>query len=48
MTGFSAIVIFGTVPIVLLGDLSVENFYGLVASWGILAFVFFLLKLPRP
>ena len=42
MTVFSAIVIFGTLFMVLWVDLSVEDLYGLVFAWGVLAFVLFL------
>jgi len=42
MIGFSTIVVFGTVFIVLLVDFSVEDFYGLIFSWGVLAFILFL------
>ena len=42
MTTFSAIVVFGTLLIVLLVDFSIEDFYGLIFSWGVLAFILFL------
>ncbi len=42
MTVFSAIVIFGTLFMVLWVDLSVEDLYGLIFAWGVLAFVLFL------
>jgi hypothetical protein len=42
MTGFSAIVVFGTLFIALLIDFSVEDFYGFIFSWGVLAFILFL------
>ena len=42
MTAFSAIVVFGTLFIVLLVDFSIEDFYGLIFSWGVLAFILFL------
>ena len=42
MTAFSAIVVFGTLFIVLLVDFSIDNFYGLIFSWGVLAFILFL------
>ncbi len=42
MAAFSAIVIFGSLLVVLLVELSVEDFYGLIFSWGILAFILFL------
>ena len=42
MTFFSTIVVFGTLAIILLVDFSIEDFYGLIFSWGILAFILFL------
>ena len=42
MTVFSAIVIFGTLFMVLWVDLSVEDLYGFIFAWGVLAFVLFL------
>jgi len=39
---FSVIVVFGTLLMVLLVDLSVEDLYGFVFGWGVLAFVLFL------
>ena len=42
MTIFSGIIVFGTLFMILLVDLSVEDYYGLVFSWGILAFVLLL------
>jgi len=42
MTGFSAIVVFGTLLILLLVDFSIEDFYGLIFAWGVLAFILFL------
>ena len=42
MTVFSTFVVFGTLLIVLLVDFSIEDFYGLIFSWGVLAFILFL------
>ena len=42
MTIFSGIIFFGTLFMILLVDLSVEDYFGFVFSWGILAFVLFL------
>ena len=42
MTVFSSIVVFGSLFMILLVDLSVEDFYGFIFSWGVLAFVLFL------
>jgi len=42
MAIFSVIIVFGTLFMILLVDLSVEDYYGLVFSSGILAFVLFL------
>jgi len=39
---FSIIVVFGTLFTVLLVDLSVEDLYGFIVAWGVLAFVLFL------
>ena len=42
MIAFSIIVVFGTLFIILLVDLSIEDFYGLIFSWVTLAFILFL------
>jgi hypothetical protein len=42
MTVFSAIVVFGTLFMVLWVDLSVEDLYGFIVAWAVLAFVLFL------
>lgn len=42
MTIFSVIVVFGTLFMVLLVDLSVEDLYGFIVAWGVLAVVLFL------
>ena len=42
MTIFSGIIVFGTLFMTLLVGLSVEDYYGLVFSWGILTFVLLL------
>ena len=42
MTSFSTIVVFGTLAIILLVDFSIEDFYGLIFSWGVLVFILFL------
>jgi uncharacterized membrane protein YdbT with pleckstrin-like domain len=42
MTVFSLIVVFGTSLMVLFVDLSVEDFYGFIVAWGVLAFILFL------
>ncbi len=42
ITFFSGIIVFGTLFMILLGDLSVEDYYGFIFSWGIMAFVLFL------
>ncbi|MFC1487866.1 hypothetical protein ACFLRN_09310, partial [Thermoproteota archaeon] len=42
ITAFSTIIVFGTLVIILVVDHSIENFYGLIFSWGILAFILFL------
>ena len=42
LTGLSVIVVFGTLLILLFVDLSVEDFYGLIFAWGVLAFILFL------
>ena len=39
---FSLIIVFGTLLMVLLVDLSVEDLYGFIFGWGVLAFVLFL------
>ena len=39
---FSAIVVFGTLFMVLWVDLSVEDLFGFIVAWGVLAFVLFL------
>ena len=42
MSSFSTIVVFGTLVIILLVDFSIEDFYGLIFSWGVLAFILLL------
>jgi hypothetical protein len=39
---FSIIIVFGTLFTVLLVDLSVEDLYGFIVAWGVLAFILFL------
>ena len=42
MGGFSLIIIFGTALLVIFGNLDVEDYYGLIIAWGVLAFILFL------
>jgi len=42
LAAFSTIIVFGTLFIVLLVDFSIEDIYGLIFSWGVLAFILFL------
>jgi len=42
MTTFSTIVVFGTLLMVLFVNFSVEDFYGFIVAWGVLAVVLFL------
>jgi hypothetical protein len=42
MVMFSAIIVFGTSALFLWGNMSVEDIFGLVLGWGILAFILFL------
>jgi len=42
MTFFSIIIVFGTLLMVMFVDLSVEDLYGFIIGWGVLAFVLFL------
>ena len=42
MLGFSFIIFFVTILLVVFGDLTVEDYYGLIFGWGVLAFILFL------
>ena len=42
MISFSFIILFGTILMVVFGDLTVEDYYGLIIAWGVLAVVLFL------
>jgi hypothetical protein len=42
MIFFSLIIIFITIVLIGLGNLSSEDFYGLIVGWGVLTFVLFL------
>jgi len=42
MIGFSFIIFFVTILLVVFGDLTVDDYYGLIFSWGVLAFILFL------
>jgi hypothetical protein len=42
MVGFSLIVVIITMLLVIVGNLTIEDYYGLIISWSVLAFVLFL------
>ena len=39
---FSFIIIFSTILLIVCGNLTTEDYYGLILGWGVLAFVLFL------
>ena len=39
---FSFIIIFGTILLIIFGNIDVEDVYGLIIAWGVLAFILFL------
>lgn len=39
---FSFVIVFGTILLIVCGDLSTDDYYGLILGWGVLAFVLFL------
>ena len=42
MVSFSFIIIFGTLLLIVCGDMSTDDYYGLVLGWGVMVFVLFL------
>ena len=42
MVSFSFIIIFGTLLLIVCGDLSTDDYYGLVLGWGVMVFLLFL------
>jgi uncharacterized membrane protein YdbT with pleckstrin-like domain len=42
MISFSFLIIIGTILLIVFGNITTEDYYGLIFAWGVLAFVLFL------
>ena len=42
MISFSFLIIIGTILLIVFGNITTEDYYGLIFAWGVLAFVMFL------